>query len=462
MHKNISSFKQTSLFLSQVVFKQRIYKQRDLLYDENTERKRTRYMDDLFKSNAIQEAFQFIKEDAAQCFAQQLELVQLPAYTGQEQMRGKRFKELMEQEGYKATVDSVGNVYTIIKGEREKPCLYVTAHLDTVFPMDIDLTVKRVGERYCVPGIGDDTRGLAEILAILRCIKHTKLLPQGTLIIGANVGEEGQGNLLGVRHFFANPPVPVDGFISLDLVGNAIIYGGTGSHRYKVSFRAPGGHSFNAFGLVNPIHAMGRAISYISDIQVPQEPKTTFSVSVVEGGSSVNTIPGACSMLIDMRSNDSACLERLDAEMHDCVYRAVENENERWARERETLKTQRKAAFDTEARINTDIQCIGDRPVGHQALEDTIVQRAYKAACLVEGAVPQMKAYSSTDANLPISMGIPAVTLGCGGKGGNVHSLSEWYDPTDSYKGVQRNLLTVFALIGLQGISEPALERIRR
>ncbi len=406
----------------------------------------------LLNSDKMKKAFEYAKLDEENTLSQTLELAAIPAFSNYEKERSNHFKALLENEGFVAVQDEVDNVYTIIKGEGCGPTVYITAHLDTVFPMDTDLTQRREGNKIFVPGITDDTHCVAEILSILRCIKNADLKPVGDIIIGANVGEEGLGNLRGMRNFFKDNKDKVDGFITIDGAGEGVCIGAIGSLRYKVTFSGPGGHSNGAFGLVNPIHAMGRAISYISDLKVPQEPKTTFCVGVVEGGTSVNSIAANCSMLMDIRSISQEELLKLDEKFKECIQKAVDDENARWEEERNSPN----AHFDTSARITADIQEIGNRPAGMQSENDPIVKIAKESYEAVGVTIPYMGAMS-TDANIPISLGIPALAVSGGGKGGNAHNTEEWFDPTDAYLGVQRLLLTLFSMVGLSGVSEALL-----
>ncbi len=410
----------------------------------------------LYHSEEIKKAFSFIQEDDAHTFEQQMELARIPSYLNGEKERADYFKKLMEAEGYEARTDEVGNVYTRIKGTGKGPTVYISAHLDTVFPQETSLEGKWEGSVINLPGICDDTRGLAEILAILRAIKAEGLKPVGDIIIGGNVGEEGLGNLRGMKYFFSQNADEIDGFLSIDGVGPIICYGATGSHRYEVTFRGEGGHSYGAFGLVNPIHAMGRAISYISELRTPRFPKTTFSVGVVEGGTSVNAIASACKMLVDIRSDGNDELNDLDERIQECIKRAVEDENERWSEER-AYEQEGMNGFNKDARISLSVQQIGERPAGNQERDCEIVS-ILSAAFEVLNVEPDYMSNGSTDANVPISMGIPAACVCGGGKGGKYHSLEEWFDPTDAYLGVQRNLLALLAMTGVEGTCEPCLK----
>ena len=416
---------------------------------------------ELHDSMKMQEAFAFVKEDAEHTLEQQLKLVKIPSPSNHEEEKAKYFKELMEAEGCSAEIDDVWNVFTRIKGTGEGPTVCITAHTDTVFPLDTPLEITEKDGRYTCPGIGDDTRGLAEILSILRTIKKCGLKPKGDIIIGSNVCEEGLGDLKGTRNFFKNHAKEVDGFISIDGIGSVVIYGGTGSLRYRVTFRGPGGHSYGSFGLVNPIFAMGRAINNISEIRTPLSPKTTFCVGVVEGGMSVNSIASECSMLVDLRSDGKNELDELNQKFQACIKKAVEDENNRWTEERKVKQGGMGWCFDRNARITVELELLGNRPVGNQPIDCPIVQAAADA-CNVMGTAPEYMPNGSTDANIPISLGIPAISVNGGGKSAGMHSTKEWFEPKDSYIGVQRNLLTLFALTGLDGASEPMLAKRKR
>lgn len=410
----------------------------------------------ILASPAFQKAAAFIAKDEQKTIEQQLELVQVPAFSNHEEQRADLFQKLLEAEGYSTQRDSVNNVYTVIPGTGMGPVLYVSAHLDTVFPLDTVLKPRReAGVIHC-PGIADDTRGLAEILALLRALREGGITPVGTLIMGGNVGEEGLGDLRGMHHFFQSHKDQVDGFISIDGAGPGFTYGATASVRYRVTFRGPGGHSYGDFGCVNPVHAMGRAIAHISELRTPEFPKTTYSVGVVEGGTSVNAIAYECSMLVDMRSDEQGPLDKLHGEILVAIRQGVAEENNRWAEERKWNRNLFGRTYNPDARITVQLEKLGDRPGGSQTIEIPLVQavvEAYRAL----GVDPPATAYSSTDSNIPISLGIPAVTVSGGGICGGCHSEDEWYDPTEAYQGTKRILLALLACVGLDGISNPLL-----
>src|SRR6266446_1595720 len=249
------------------------------------------------------------------------------------------------------------------------------------------------------------------------------------------------GFLRGVKALFRDH-ADIDGFISIDGLGiTRVVNQATGSHRYEMIFKGPGGHSFQEFGLPSAIHAMGRAIAKISDLQTPSEPKTTFTVGTVGGGTSVNAIAGEARMAVDMRSDSTEELLKLEARLLDLVKEAVVEENARWNSDK----------------ITVEIKLIGDRPAGIVAMDSPIVQATQRAVTVITRGPRAPFAGSSTDSNLAMSLGIPAVTIGGGGDGGNWHSRNEWYKPIDAYFGPQNALLTILMLTGLDGVAKPAL-----
>ncbi|MBR0441803.1 MAG: M20/M25/M40 family metallo-hydrolase, partial [Firmicutes bacterium] len=367
----------------------------------------------LMASEVVKKGLEIMKADEAHTWEQHQELVLIPAFSRHEEQRAKRFAEMMRAEGLDVTVDEVNNVYTVIKGAGNGPTVYMTAHIDTVFPMDTPLSIRKEGDRYYCPGIGDDTAQLAQILTLVRVIKGSGVKFKGDLIIGGNVGEEGLGDLYGVRHFFSKKENAdlVDGFITFDGSSTGIVTGGTGSYRYKVSFKGPGGHSYGDFGMPNPIFAMGRAISLFSQMKAPVDKKTTFSVGVVEGGTSVNSIPYACSMLVDMRSESKANLDAEDECFKKIIAQAVEEENARWMEDKELYSDRySKAGFVPlcDRKVEAVIEQLGNRPVGEIQPVDCPIVKASIDAFRAVGIEPVMRGCSSTDANIPISMGIPA------------------------------------------------------
>jgi tripeptide aminopeptidase len=367
---------------------------------------------------------------------QQVAVCEVPAPPFKEAARAAWFQRVLIRLGYAdARIDAEGNVIAELRGG-DGPTVMLAGHLDTVFPEGIDATVKRDGTRFDGIGIGDDCRGLAVVLAVARAFKQHALVPQGRILFVGNVGEEGAGNLRGVRHLFEREfRGQIDYFVSVDGIGSDVVSRAVGSHRYTITVSGPGGHSFGDFGMPNPTHALGRAIARIADLTVSDRPKTTFNVGIVRGGTSVNSIAMRAQMDVDMRSESAASLADLDRRLRAAVDSAVAEEQGRWPQ--------------STAKLSVSYDTIGIRPTGGQADDAPIVQMALKTAALV-GFAPRTEA-SSTDANLPISLGIPAVAIDGGGRGDNAHSLAEWYDDgADGFKGPQWALLLVAALSGLR------------
>ena len=391
----------------------------------------------------VRQGLEFLKADDANTLAELKALVVIPAPPFKEKARAENFRARLAALGLKdVRIDAEGNAIGVRPGSGGGPKLVIAAHLDTVFPEGTDLTIKEKDGKLYAPGIGDDTRGLADLLSVIRAFNATGIKTVGDIVFVGNVGEEGLGDLRGVKALFRDDK-SIDGFISIDgAEPDRITYLATGSHRYRISFKGPGGHSFSAFGLPSAIHAMGRAIAKIGDLKTPPKPKTTFTVGTVQGGTSVNAIAGDAEMEVDMRSDDNAPLLEIEAKILKAVKDAVAEENARWASDR----------------ITVEIKLVGDRPAGIQPLETPTVQAAFMATSAI-GLKPRAENASSTDSNLPISLGVPAVTLGRGGKGGANHSLGEWWDPTDAYLGPQRHFLTLLTLVGIDGVAKPLLPR---
>jgi acetylornithine deacetylase/succinyl-diaminopimelate desuccinylase-like protein len=388
----------------------------------------------------VRAALDMLKADNAWTIQQQIELTQIPAPPFKETARGLEFKKRLEALGLRnVRIDSIGNVIAERRGVGTGPTVMIAGHLDTVFPEGTDVKVKREGTKLIAPGVGDDDRGLAVLLAVVRAFEKANIQTNGTVYFVGNVGEEGPGNLRGVRHLFTKElKGKIDYFISVDGTGLDVVSRAVGSNRYRVTFKGPGGHSYGAFGIPNPIHALGRAISAVSDIQVPANPKTTFNVGIISGGTSVNSIPFEAAMEIDMRSEDAKSLATVDAAVMRALRRALAAENARWTGPRAAR-----------AQLTMTIDTIGIRPTGGQADAAPIVQTALAAAKAL-GFTSQTNA-SSTDANLPISMGIAAISIDGGGSGGGAHSLTEWYDDgANGWLGPQWAALIVAALAGVR------------
>lgn len=384
----------------------------------------------------IESVLETIRADKAWTLEQQISICQIPAPPFQEAERGREFAKRLAALGLAdIRTDAVGNVISRWPGSQQaKPVIVFSAHLDTVFPAGMDVRVATEGNRLKGLGIGDDCRGLAVLLTVARSFqKHQTTFP-GTVLFVGTVGEEGQGDLRGVRHLLQKEmPGQVDAFISVDGTGMGIATRGVGSNRYLVTYKGRGGHSYGAFGMPNPAHAMGRAIARIADIQVPQEPKTTFNIGRVEGGTSVNSIPISVSMEVDIRSESAKELAALDERLRAALQAGLEAEKKRWP--------------DSQAPLDLEIKTMGLRPAAEPPDSLPIVQKALAAAKRLNSPIFATRS-GSTDANLPMSLGIPAITIGGGGKASGAHSADEWYEDTeDSYKGPQWAALILHLLL---------------
>ncbi len=373
--------------------------------------------------------------------AEQVRITEIPAPPFGEQRRAEYYVQQMRQRGLPdAFIDAEGNAVGLLRGTGDGPLFVIAAHLDTVFPLETDVSVDIRDGRYYAPGISDDGRGLTALLTLIEAITSSGIQTVGDILFVGNVGEEGPGDLRGIKAIFRDYP-EIDGFVSID--GSALTRmttGGTGSRRFAVEFTGPGGHSFSAFGLVSAIHAMGRAITKIGDLQVPETPRTTFTVGTVTGGTSVNSIAADAMFELDMRSNDAAELARLEARVREVTAQAVAEENARW----------------NNGEITVNFRLIGDRPTGSTAAEHPLVQVAALAFDAVASPLDGLRT-SSTDSNIPMSLGVPAITIGGGGSSGGEHAPEEWYDPTDSHKGPQLAFLLTLGLVGIEGVSAPQL-----
>lgn len=375
--------------------------------------------------------------------AEQVRITEIPAPPFGEQRRAEYYVQQMRQRGLPdAFIDTEGNAVGLLRGTGDGPLFVIAAHLDTVFPLETDVSVEIRGDgRYYAPGISDDGRGLTALLTLIEAIRSSGIQTVGDILFVGNVGEEGPGDLRGIKAIFRDYP-DIDGFVSIDGSGlTRMTTGGTGSRRFAVEFTGPGGHSFSAFGMVSAIHAMGRAITKIGDLQVPETPRTTFTVGTVTGGTSVNSIAADAMFELDMRSNDAAELARLEARVREVTAQAAAEENARWNHNGE---------------ITVNFRLIGDRPTGSTAAEHPLVQVAALAFDAVDSPLEALRT-SSTDSNIPMSLGVPAITIGGGGSSGGEHAPEEWYDPTDSHKGPQLAFLLTLGLVGIEGLSAPQL-----
>jgi tripeptide aminopeptidase len=388
---------------------------------------------------ALARALQILDRDHDRLVADIIALTEIPAPPFKEDRRAAAYLKLLEAAGLSNVErDAEGNVMGLRRGTGGGPLVAVAAHLDTVFPEGTDLRVKRDGTRLYAPGIGDNSRALAVLLAIVRAFDEARVTTASDILFIGNVGEEGPGDLRGVRHLFTKGPYRdrIGLFISMDGSGDGtdITHAAVGSRRYRVTFKGPGGHSYGAFGLVNPAFALAHAAEVFSRVTVPASPRTTYSIGVMGGGTSVNSIPDQVWMDVDLRSVSPDALDRLEGEFKAAMQAGVNAEN---------------AARSTAVGpIQVDLALIGNRPAGETPVASPLVQTA-AAVIRHTGGTPTFGA-GSTDSNIPISLGIPAITVDSGGQGGRAHALDEWIDveKTSSLSGVRRALLLIAAIAG--------------
>lgn len=390
-------------------------------------------------SRGFKEASAFLEADHDRLVRELIALTEIPAPPFKEARRAAAYLEHLRRLGLSdVEADAEGNVMGLRKGTGRGGLLAVVAHLDTVFPEGTDVTVKRDGTRLMAPGVGDDTRGLAALLSVIRAMAAAKLRTEADILFVGSVGEEGEGDLRGVKFLLTRGKYKgrITRFLAIDGNGSgSITRGGVGSKRYRTTFSGPGGHSYGAFGLVNPAYALAAAIAAFAETPVPSTPKTTFNVGVLAGGTSVNAIPSSVAMDVDIRSESCAELKKVDDRFLAIVRRAADDEN----RVRSTR----------EGRVTVDPKVIGDRPCGETPLDAPLLETA-SAVVRAFGLTPSY-GIGSTDSNIPMAMGIPALTIGHGGGGGRAHSPDEWtdVDPARSARGAVILLAVVLSAAGL-------------
>ena len=391
----------------------------------------------LSKRKVVQRAFDAIEQDDPFTMAQHIELTEIAAPPFMEQERAEAFAAKLRAVGIDSVwIDAVGNVMAYLPGSKGGKTVALNAHLDTVFPEGTDVSVTQRNDTLFAPGIGDDTRGLAMLLTIAKTLKEQEIQTTSDVLLVATVGEEGLGDLRGVKEVFSERGPSIDSWISIDggnigRVNNKAL----GSYRYKVIFDGPGGHSWGAFGLANPHHALGSAMHHFvqaADAYTKIGPRTSYNVGVIEGGTSVNSVPFSSSMLIDVRSIAPYRLDEMEALLNQAVQQALEEQN--------AIRRRGEA-------LTVSVEKIGNRPSGELDPSVPLIQRAM-AATEHFGAVPELTR-GSTDSNIPISLGVPAITIGRGGRGGNAHSLDEWWVNDEGHKAIQLALLILVSEAGL-------------
>jgi tripeptide aminopeptidase len=391
----------------------------------------------LMRTPAVEQAFRVIVDLEPRTTAELITLTQIPAPPFLEAERAAVYADWLREAGADSVhIDEEGNVIALRRGVRRDRTVALGGHLDTVFPEGTDVTVTQRGDTLYAPGIGDDTRGLMVVLTVLRAMERTGLRTDADLWFVGVVGEEGLGDLRGMKHLFREGAHPIDAWIEVDGGGlTQTINAGLGSYRYRATFKGPGGHSWGAFGTANPAHALARAVTHFVTAAEPltrEGARTSYNVGTLAGGTSVNSIPFEMVMEVDMRSEDPEALDAIDAVFHAAMRRGVDDEN-----------TARRRGPELELVLDQ----VGNRPSGTLADDHPLVQRALASSDILAGF--SGLGVASTNSNTPIALGVPAVTIGRGGIGGNNHSPDEWWINRDGHLAIQRALLLLLSEAGL-------------
>ncbi|HWZ53978.1 MAG TPA: M20/M25/M40 family metallo-hydrolase [Candidatus Acidoferrales bacterium] len=380
-------------------------------------------------------AIEWIDKNTGWVTEQQIRLTEIPAPEFKEARRGEALKKLFESSGLRVRVDKIGNIIGERPGSTSKDVILLVAHLDTVFPAGTNVTVKRNGTRLEAPGIADNGAGLAALVGVSRALAEARIRTVKTLVFAGDVGEEGEGNLRGVRALVEELGSRLSAVIAIDGPSTEhITTQGIASRRFQVSIAGPGGHSWSDFGAPNPITALSRGIVKFSSIRVPDDPRSSYNFGVIEGGTSVNSIPSRAAVKIDLRSEEESELDRMESALRDSMQAGVKDEIA--------------AGRSSSDSLQLEITSLGARPSG-KLPEDSPLLETIRSVDRFLGTRSRLER-SSTDANIPLSQGIPAIAIGGGGKGSGSHTLAEWYDPTGRELGLKRVLLTSLALAGVQ------------
>src|SRR5213593_194746 len=368
---------------------------------------------------------------------QQARITEIPAPPFQEAQRAAAVKELLAEAGLAAQIDKTGNVIGELRGVNEKEIVVVSAHLDTVFPPSTDVKVHRDGSRMTAPGISDNGSGVAALLALARAVYFAHVKPQRTILFVGDVGEEGEGNLRGMRAIVDAYRDKLKAVVVLDGSGtDHVTTKALASRRMEAVISGPGGHSWSDFGIPNPINALVRAAFRFINTKVPPAPRTTFNIGQIEGGTSVNSIPYEARLKVDIRSEREDELTKLESALRECISAGVRDEME-------------SSSDRSKGKLEWKVELLGSRP-GGELPSDSPLLAALRAADQVVGNESRVER-SSTDANIPLSLGIDAISIGAGGSGGGAHSLQEWYDSAGRETGMKRALLTI---LGISGVAE--------
>jgi len=387
----------------------------------------------------VASVLKYLRENGSAITEDQVRITEIPAPTFQEAARAAYMKKLLSAAGLRVETDSYDNVIGELPGA-SKDIVMVVAHMDTVFPPGTDVRVRRQKDRLLGPGISDNSAGLAGLVAVARAFREAKLKPRHTILFVADVGEEGEGNLRGIRALVDTFRKNLKYVIALD--GSATEYVTTSalaSRRMEITITGPGGHSWSDFGAPNPIHALGRGIARFVSTQVPEFPRTSFNIGQIQGGTSVNSIPSRASIKVDLRSEAETEIAKLETTLRAAMESGAAAE---------TAAARERGVFGRGYELSLKVTVLGVRPAGELA-QDSLLLAALESADRQVGNRSRQER-SSTDANVPLSLGIPAIAIGAGGHSGGAHTLEEWYDPSDREMGLQRVALTILGVAGVE------------
>jgi tripeptide aminopeptidase len=386
----------------------------------------------------VQRALAAIEQNRDRARADLIELTEIEAPPFAEERRARRYLEMLREAGADSVwIDDEGNAIGLVRGASGDRVVVIEGHLDTVFPEGTDVRVRERGDTLLAPGIADDTRGTVAVLHVLHGLRAGGLRPEADVLFIGTVGEEGLGDLRGVKHLFRDGARRIDSYIAVEPGEGYLTTGGIGSHRYRVTFKGPGGHSWGAFGTANPIHALGRTIQIFddrADAATRSGPRTSYNVGRIGGGTSVNSVAFEAWFEVDMRSEDDASLNAIDAIFQEAVQQALREQNQLLRRGE---------------RLTVDVDMVGQRPSGSIAHDHPLIRRG-EAVIRHFGGEPTYRS-GSTNSNVPFSLGVPAVTIGAGGRSGDAHALTEWwYDEGGrAHRSVQQALVLLLLEAGL-------------
>jgi len=390
---------------------------------------------------SVHAAFLYLHNQEMEFRRWQRELAEIPAPPFGEAARSGWLKGRYSALGLSnVQADELGNVFALLREGSQGPLLGVSAHIDTVFPAQTPIASREEGNKLYGPGISDNAAGVVAVMALAAALKHADIQSGSNVVFIGNVGEEGEGDLRGMRHIFSSPhwSEAISSLLVIDGAGvDSYVTQALGSRRFEVTVRGPGGHSWSDFGIPNPIILLARALTYFSEAKVPESPRTTFNIGVIQGGTSVNSIPESATARVDLRSASMDELQRLEDLLRQAIAAA-------WHEVPLTFRSPKPEA----SKVSFSIDCIGDRPASELPADARIIQvvRAVDAHLGIK-SVPRV---ASTDANIPMALGKEATTIGTGGDGGGAHTLREWFDCTNRDLGLKRILLTLLTLTGVK------------